>query len=89
MKIKLPLLVLVFLTITLYADKNWIAIEPLNMNEPSKKIPQKDLNATQKESINTMLNKVAIMRGLLEGTSKDEDKEDEKNWYPLEAAGNK
>lgn len=89
MKIKLPLLAFVFLAITLYADKNWIAIEPLNMNEPPKQTPQKDLNATQKETINVMLNKVSIMRGLLDGTSKDEDEEDEKNWYPLDAAGNK
>ena len=47
MKIILTLLSLIFVTITLYADKNWIKIEPINKTQTSKSNTNVEVDLSQ------------------------------------------
>ena len=76
MKTSLVILSLVFITANLYADKNWIAIEPLNQ-ETTKQNPKLDENLSQTESITKIIK-------LIDGTEKEKPSTDNnKNWYVL------
>ena len=76
MKITSAVLSLLFMTVNLYADKNWIAIEPLNQ-EITKQNPKPDENLSQIESITKVIK-------LIDGTEKEKSTpENDKNWYIL------
>jgi hypothetical protein len=76
MKTSLVILFLVFITANLYANKNWIAIEPLNQETP-KQNPKLDGNLSQTESITKIIK-------LIDGTEKEKPStENDKNWYIL------
>ena len=67
---------LVFITANLYADKNWIEIEPLNKEIP-KQNSKPDENLSQIESITKVIK-------LIDGTEKEKPSTDnDKNWYVL------
>ena len=67
---------LVFITANLYADKNWIEIEPLNKEIP-KQNPKPDENLSQIESLTKVIK-------LIDGTEKEKPSTDnDKNWYVL------
>ena len=71
------LIILLFLTINLYADKNWIKIEPVNKTKTSKE-------NTKQEPINKMIKNVGVIKQLLDSTGKkDKVSKDEKNWFAL------
>ena len=76
MKITSTVLSLVFITANLYADKNWIAIEPVDQETP-KQNPKPDGNLSQIESITKIIK-------LIDGTEKEKSTpENDKNWYIL------
>ncbi len=83
MKIRLSLLSLLFGISNLYADKNWIPLEPINTPQTAKQTPKKDANLTQNGSISAIINNVAVIKQLMDGTKQDEDNNNNKNWYPL------
>lgn len=89
MKIKLPLLSLVFITINLYAYKNWIPLEPINNTQPSKQMTKKDVNLTQNGSTSALFNNIAAIKQLIDSTKKEKNIDDEKKWYPLDNMDNK
>ena len=85
MKIRRSLLSLIFITIDLHADKNWIPLEPINNTQISKQTTKKDENLIQNGSIGALMKNVAVLKQLLDSSKKDEDNEDNnKNWYPLD-----
>lgn len=75
MKITSAILFLLFIAANLYADKNWITIEPLNQETP-KQNPKPDRNLSQTESITKIIK-------LIDGTEKEKPSND-KNWYVLQ-----
>ena len=76
MKTTSAVLFLLFIAANLYADKNWIAIEPLNQETP-KQNPKPDRNLSQTESITKIIK-------LIDGTEKEKSTpENDKNWYIL------
>jgi len=67
-------LVLIFLTINLYADKNWIRIEPktkLNVDLP------------QIQPLNKIIKNIAVFKQLVDATSKKKVATNDKNWFTL------
>lgn len=78
------MLLLIFLTINLYADKNWIEIEPINKTKTVKPKTKLDVNLSQIEPINKMMKKVTVFKQLIDATGKKEKvKTNDKNWYIL------
>lgn len=77
-------LLLTFLTINLYADKNWIQIEPRNEIQTTKLKSKLDVNISQIEPINKMMKNATAIKQLLDATSKkDLQSTNEKNWFVL------
>jgi len=84
MKIISLTLVLIFLTINLYADKNWIQIEPTNKIQTAKSKTKLDVDLSQIEPINKMMKNATVIKQLIDATSKkDEPASNEKNWFVL------
>ncbi len=82
MKIVSLTLLLIFLTINLYADKNWIQIE-----KPKTK---PDVNLSQIEPINKMIKNATVIKQLIDATSKKEEPvNNEKNWFVLKSEDSK
>lgn len=67
---------LVFIIANLYADKNWIVIEPINQETPKQNL-KPDGNLSQIESITKIIKLIDGIEG--EKPSTDNDK----NWYVL------
>ena len=75
MKIISLTLVLIFLTINLYADKNWIQIEPINKTQTAASKTKLDVNLSQN---------ISVIKQLIDATSKkDEPASNDKNWFVL------
>ena len=74
----ISLVLLIFITIEISANENWIKIEAINKTQTSKSSPKLDVNLSQIEPINKM------MKQLIDATSKkDEPTSDDKNWFVL------
>jgi hypothetical protein len=81
---------LVFVTINLCADKNWIPIEPITQASTFKEKSQKDRNLSQIEPINKMIKNITVVKQLVDGTqTKEKNIKSDKNWYLLEDMENK
>ena len=77
-------LLLIFLTINLYADKNWIQIEPINKTQTSKLKTELDVNLSQIEPINKMMKNAKVFIQLVDTTRKKEKVDtNDKNWFIL------
>lgn len=73
MKIIFYTVLIIFLTMNLYADKNWIEIES---NTKS------DVELSQKKPINQMMQNITVVKGLIDGTRKKEKvNANDKNWF--------
>jgi len=85
MKIIISLLSLIFVTITLYANENWIKIEPMNGTKKVEKKAKIDVDVSKVKPINKMLKNITIIKQLLDATSKKEKPttNNEKNWFVL------
>ncbi len=78
------LTLLIFLTINLYADKNWIEIKPVNKTKIVKSKTKLDINLSQIQPLNKMMKNVTVVKQLLDTTSKKEKTTtNEKNWFTL------
>lgn len=75
------LTVLCLFTLNLYAEKNWIEIEPLDKAQKTKETSKVSLKS---EPVNQMVQNIRVITKLLDSTSKKEDvKNNEKNWFVL------
>lgn len=73
---------------SLYANQSWIKIEPLIENQASKS--PSDVNLSQIEPINKMMEKVIVMKQLVDVASKKEKQiNDEKNWFKIKTEDDK
>ena len=82
MKTILLTLATIFLTINLYADKNWIKIEPINKTETSKSKTNLDINLSQIKPINKMMKNARVLKQLIDATNKKEKVNiTDKNWF--------
>ncbi|MDY0233838.1 MAG: hypothetical protein RBS11_07335 [Sulfurimonas sp.] len=87
---KLMLLFLLLQIITLYANENWISIEPLDKT-PTSKTPNKlDLNLSQIEPINKMIKNATVLKQLIDLTTKKElPATNDKEWFILNSETSK
>ena len=90
MKISSFTLVVIFLTINLYADKNWIQIEPINKTQTAKPKTKLDVNLSHLEPINKMMKNATVIKQLIDATNKKEKPtSNEKNWFVLKGEDSK
>lgn len=82
MKMILLTLLLIFATINLDADKNWIKIESLNKTQPSKSNTKPYLNLSQMQPINKMIKNATIIKQLIDN-KKEKTTSNDKNWFVL------
>jgi len=83
-------LVFILLTINLYADKNWIQIEPINKTQTAKPKTKLDVNLSQIEPINKMMKNAIVVKQLIDATNKKEKPAtNEKNWFALNGEDSK
>ena len=75
---------LLFITTTLTANKNWIALEHPDATPSKKPETKTDSNVSQMEPLNKMIKNAAVVKQLLDATSKKEKPKDEKNWFLLD-----
>jgi len=78
----------ILLAITnLYADRKWIQIEPINTSrKTTHKIAQSDINISQVQPINKLIEGAQIIKQLIDSPSykKKPKQKSEKNWYVLD-----
>lgn len=80
----ISLALLIFLTTTLLADKNWIQLESLNKNQTTVQKTKRDINLSQIVPINNMMRKASIIKQLLDATNtKKKTPKINKNWIAL------
>lgn len=75
-----------FITVNIYAQKEWIVIEPINSDENSKKSDDKskqNIKISPFQPVQTLLENAKVIQHLLDNKNdKEEPKADsEKNWY--------
>ena len=87
---KLTLLFLLFQTTTVYAEKNWIPLTPLNETKTPKSTPSFDLNLSQIEPINKIIKNATVVKQLFDAVNKKEvPTTNDKNWFALKIEDNK
>lgn len=87
---KITSLVLIFLTINLYADKNWIPLESTTKVQTEKPKTKLDVNLSQIEPINKMIKNAAVIKQLIDSTGKKEKVDtNEKKWFVLDTEESK
>ena len=76
-----------FVLTTLYANENWIKIEPINssqMSKPKQKT-RLDINLSTIEPINKMMKNVVLIQQIIDATNKKEKQtKSDKNWFVLD-----
>ena len=83
-------LLLIFSTLNLYADKNWIQLEPINKTQTTKSKTKLDVNLTQIEPINKMMKNATLIKQLIDATNKKEKvATNDKNWFILNSENTK
>lgn len=86
-------LLFLFVTLNLYAQKNWIIIEPITQtqNQPHKPkpTPKIDVNLSQIAPLNSMMRNVTLLQEIIKRGSQISKKRvattDNKNWFTLES----
>ena len=81
---------LIFLVINLYADKNWIPIEPVSNTKSKKSNTKLDVNLSQIEPINKMMKNITVVKQLINVISeKEKPIKNDKNWFIMNTEDNK
>ena len=84
------ILLLTFLIVNLYANKNWIEIEPINITIIVKSNTRLDINLSKIEPINKMMKKATIIKELIDATNKKaKPSSNEKKWFVVNKEDNK
>jgi len=83
---KIMFILMSFLIVSLYANENWIKIEPIHTaqkQKPKQKTPL-DINLSKIEPVNKMMKNIALIKQILDATNKKEKRtESDKNWFVL------
>ena len=87
MKMTLLTLLLIFITINLNADKNWIKIEDINKTQKTKS--KLDLDIFQIEPVNKMIKNLKVVKQLIDSTKKEKAVTNDKNCYTDKNMDNK
>ena len=78
----------------LYANENWITIEPINETQTPKSQKPKaklDVNLSQIEPISKMMKNISLIQQVIKATSQKEIKREtpsDKNWFLINAEKN-
>ncbi|WP_415396754.1 hypothetical protein [Sulfurimonas sp. CS5] len=87
MKMTLLTLLLIFITINLNADKNWIKIEDINKTQKTKS--KLDLDIFQIEPVNKMIKNLKVVKQLIDSTKKEKAVTNDKNWFVVNSGDSK
>ena len=77
-----------FLLTSLYADDNWIKIEPINSTQTpkTKQKRQIDIDLSKIKPINKMMKNVALIKQIIDATNKKKRQtKSDKNWFVLDS----
>ena len=75
---------LIFLTINLYADSNWIPIEPINKTKTVKSDSKIAIDLSQIAPVNKIMKNAMLVKQLIDATNKKEKvTTNNKNWFML------
>lgn len=81
---KTQLIFIVLVSIHLYANENWIKIEPIQTTQTKKTPSRLDVNLSQIEPINKMVKNATVIKQILDATNKIEKQNTpQKNWFLL------
>lgn len=85
--IKTILSLATLLSISLYANENWIEIEPQKRTKTPQRSAVKEINISELAPLNSVLKRATIIKSLLETTAieKKPNINDSKKWFPLNA----
>ena len=84
MLIKSFILLILFLTVSLYADKNWIKIEQTNKVSTSKLSNKVDLNLSKVKPLNNIIKSVVIVKQFIDNQEKVKENINNKSWFVLD-----
>jgi hypothetical protein len=80
----MKLIFIVFLTIKIFANENWIKINPINKANFSKQTPNQYVDLSQKKPIDMIVKNITIIKKLIDATNKtDKTLHDDKKWFIL------
>ena len=86
----ISLVLLIFVTIKISANENWIKIEPINKTQTPQPTTKLDVNLSQIEPINKMMKNVTVVKQLIDATTKKEiPTTNDKNWFVLNSENSK
>ena len=81
---KIILTLITFISMNLYANENWIKIESINNSQTQKPNIRQDINLSQIEPINKMMQNATVIKQLIDTISKHEKQTtNDKNWFVL------
>jgi len=86
MKIIITLMSFLIVSVSLYANENWIKIEPINtaQTQKLKQESQVDVNLSKIEPVNKMMKNVTLIKQIIDATNKKEKQtKSDKNWFVL------
>ena len=86
MKIIITLMSFLIVSVSLYANENWIKIEPINtaQTQKPKQETQVDVNLSKIEPVNKMMKNVTLIKQIIDATNKKEKQtKSDKNWFIL------
>lgn len=84
---KILLALITSISTNLYANENWIKIEPINNTKTKKSYTKLDVNLSQIKPINRMMRNATVIKQIIDTTSKIEKAyTNEKNWFELNKA---
>ena len=87
---KITLTLITFISIELFANENWIKMEPINQTQATMTNTRVDVNLSQIEPINKMMKNVTVVKQLIDATSKKEKQiTNDKNWFSIKKEGSK
>ena len=89
MKITSLVFYLIFTTLSLSADKNWIPLKPVDKAKAPEKNTQLDANPSQTEPINKIMKNVMLIKELIDHTKEEKSAANEKNWFVLNGENSK
>ncbi len=74
---------LTLITVSLYANENWIKIE--TADKTSKQDIKTDVNISQIEPLNNLVKSATVIKQLIDYTKKEKESLKEKNWFMIKA----
>jgi len=84
---KTILTLITFISLSLFANENWIKIEPINQTKTSKTKSKLDVNLSQIGAISKLMKNATAIKQIIDTTKatnkKEKDPTHDKNWFVL------